>query len=101
MSQARSIVSSADLVIIPGRKADLTIPLSGGNSLHYQVGTFAEKMRAGRGFIAIAIVVLGRWHPLGAAMAALLFGAVWLALNRREVAALWATVRGSGGTPTA
>lgn len=39
-----------------------------------QVGTFAERMTAGRGFLAIAIVVLGRWHPVGVAMAALLFG---------------------------
>ena len=40
-----------------------------------QVGTFAEKMTAGRGFVAIAIVVLGRWHPAGVGLAALLFGA--------------------------
>ncbi len=40
-----------------------------------QAGTFAERMTAGRGFIAIAIVVLGRWHPVGAFAAALVFGA--------------------------
>ena len=32
-------------------------------------------MTAGRGYVAIAIVVLGRWHPLGVAVAALVFGA--------------------------
>jgi simple sugar transport system permease protein len=31
-------------------------------------------MTAGRGYLAIAIVVLGRWHPAGVAAAALLFG---------------------------
>ena len=49
--------------------------LGGATLVLAQVGTFAEKMTAGRGFVAIAIVVLGRWHPFGVAVAALLFGA--------------------------
>jgi ABC-type uncharacterized transport system permease subunit len=49
--------------------------VAGGTLVLAQVGTFAEGMSAGRGFIAIAIVVLGRWHPLGVALGALLFGA--------------------------
>jgi ABC-type uncharacterized transport system permease subunit len=49
--------------------------LSGATLVLAQAGTFVEGMSAGRGFIAIAIVVLGRWNPLGAALAALVFGA--------------------------
>jgi general nucleoside transport system permease protein len=49
--------------------------LAGATLVLAQVGTFAEKMTAGRGYVAIAIVVLGRWHPAGVAVAALLFGA--------------------------
>jgi ABC-type uncharacterized transport system permease subunit len=49
--------------------------VAGGALVLAQAGTFAEKMTAGRGFIAIAIVVLGRWNPVGAFGAALVFGA--------------------------
>jgi general nucleoside transport system permease protein len=48
--------------------------LGGATLVLAQVGTFAERMTAGRGYLAIAIVVLGRWHPAGVAAAALLFG---------------------------
>ena len=49
--------------------------LAGASLVLAQVGTFTERMTGGRGFIAIAIVALGRWHPWGVAIAALVFGA--------------------------
>ena len=49
--------------------------LGGAALVLAQTGTFAEGMSAGRGFIALAVVALGRWHPVGVACAALLFGA--------------------------
>lgn len=49
--------------------------LAGATLVVAQTGAFADGISAGRGFIAIAVVALGRWTPAGVALGALLFGA--------------------------
>ncbi|MBB4008226.1 ABC transporter permease [Allorhizobium taibaishanense] len=40
-----------------------------------QVGTFTDGMTGGRGYLALASLIVGRWKPWGAAVACLVFGA--------------------------
>jgi simple sugar transport system permease protein len=49
--------------------------LGGATIAVAQVGAYVDGMIAGRGFIALAIVVFGGWNPWRVALASLLFGA--------------------------
>ncbi|MCS7216769.1 MAG: ABC transporter permease [Candidatus Bipolaricaulota bacterium] len=52
-----------------------TLAAVGGAHLSLGItGTWSEGMTAGRGFIAIALVIFSRWNPLRAIAGALLFG---------------------------
>jgi simple sugar transport system permease protein len=57
-------------VLISGAMAGL----AGANLALEQVGGFTENMTNGRGFIALAAMIFGRWIPGGGYLASLLFG---------------------------
>ena len=40
-----------------------------------QVGTFTDGMTGGRGYLALASLIVARWNPIGTALACLAFGA--------------------------
>jgi len=49
--------------------------LGGCHLVLSQVFLFTEHMSAGKGFIALAAIILGRWNPIGGFFACFLFGA--------------------------
>lgn len=84
----RAVGENADTAFASGRNPRLICYqalfigglLTGLGAAHLSIAytmTWAEYMTAGRGFIAIALVIFSRWHPLQAIAGALIFsGAV-------------------------
>lgn len=50
--------------------------LGGAVLVLQDVGTFTDGMTGGRGYLALAALIVGRWTPLGALASCLVFGAV-------------------------
>jgi endonuclease/exonuclease/phosphatase family metal-dependent hydrolase len=43
LMHGRTIASDADLLVIPGQTANLKLPLKGGQTLHYRIGTSTDE----------------------------------------------------------
>lgn len=73
------MVDAAGVSVIRLRYTALTLNgmlcgLAGSYLVLAQAASFSSNMTAGRGFMALAALIFGRWHPVGALWACLLFG---------------------------
>lgn len=74
-------------VLLSGALAGL-----GGASLSvFLSSSFSREMTAGRGFMALAALIFGKWRPVPAALACLLFGLADAAQMRLQGVVLWGT----------
>jgi len=63
--------------------------MGGGTLSTYLSSSFIRNMSAGRGFIALAAVILGKWRPIPTVLACLLFGATEQIQIRLQGVILW------------
>ena len=73
---------------INGLLAGVVAGIGGAFFTLVSVSAFNRDMTGGQGYIALAALILGRWNPLGALLAALLFG---FATNLQYVLSLLGT----------
>jgi simple sugar transport system permease protein len=57
----------------------------GGVYLAFDAQAFSKQMAGGRGYLALAAVVIGKWRPLWAALAAFAFAALSAVANRMQM----------------
>jgi general nucleoside transport system permease protein len=74
-----AMVDAAGVSVVRVRYLALTLNgalcgLAGSYLVLAQNASFAPHMTAGRGFMALAAMIFGKWHPVGALWACLLFG---------------------------
>lgn len=94
------MVDAAGVSVSRLRYAALTINgvlcgLAGAYLVLAQSANFSANMTAGRGFMALAALIFGRWHPVGAFWACLLFGFLDAAAIRLQ----GVQIRGFGEVP--
>ncbi len=65
--------------------------LGGGTLSIYLSSSFIRNMSAGRGFIALAAVILGKWKPIPTVLACLLFGVTEAIQIRLQGVVIWGT----------
>lgn len=63
--------------------------VAGGTLSTYLSSSFIRNMSSGRGFIALAAVILGKWKPIPTVLACLLFGVTEIAQIRLQGVTLW------------
>ena len=72
--------------------------LAGASLVLAQNPSFVPHMTAGRGYMALAALIFGKWHPVGALLACLLFGFLD-AVSIRLQGAMLPALLGGGAVP--